>query len=145
MDAKIGADLGATAAPPDDWALVEIFGHRQHYGRVSEVERFGAKMLRVDVPADDPDEFETHYYGGSSIFSMTPCSEGVARAYNERYRPHPVAPVTALPPPAARTFPLSDGEGAEEDDWAGSEDTVRPPPEEDVTMSGLGLADHLGP
>ena len=35
---------------PEMWAQVEIFGHRRHYGRISEVERFGAKLLRVDVP-----------------------------------------------------------------------------------------------
>jgi hypothetical protein len=33
-----------------EWMLVEIFGHRTHWGRGIEVERFGAKMLRIDVP-----------------------------------------------------------------------------------------------
>lgn len=31
------SDAGPPAAT---WALVEIFGHRKHYGRISEVEKF---------------------------------------------------------------------------------------------------------
>lgn len=50
------------------WAIVEIFGHRKHAGRTREEERFGAKMLRIDVPIDgDPAKgWTTIYYGGSS-------------------------------------------------------------------------------
>ena len=33
-----------------EWMLVEIMGHRTHWGRSREEERFGAKMLRIDVP-----------------------------------------------------------------------------------------------
>lgn len=55
-------------------AIVEIFGHRSHAGFIREEERFGAKMLRIDVPKNGDVErpiWETHWYGGSSIFSMT--------------------------------------------------------------------------
>lgn len=57
-----------------EWAIVEIFGHRQHVGRTREEERFGVKMLRIDVPLKgDPavHGWQTHYYGGSSIFSFS--------------------------------------------------------------------------
>ncbi len=63
--------------PIDDgweWAICEIMGHRTHAGRCREEERFGAKMLRVDIPIKgDPEAngWETHWYGGSSIFSYT--------------------------------------------------------------------------
>ena len=86
-------------SPPEEWARVEIMGHRQHYGRISEAERFGSKMLRVDVPTEDPDVYETHFYGGASIFGITPTTEATARAYASRYRPAPYTPVNALPPP----------------------------------------------
>lgn len=89
----------ADEAPEELWALVEIFGHRQHYGRVTEVERFGTKMMRVDVPTAEPDQFETFFYGGGSIFSMTPMTEDATRKWNERYRPRPYKPLSALPPP----------------------------------------------
>lgn len=85
-------------APPAEWALVEIFGHRRHYGRIEEVERFGAKMLRVDEPTEDQKVFTTHFYGGASIFSMTPCTEEAARKWHARYAPASIKPQSLLPP-----------------------------------------------
>lgn len=85
--------------PPDIWACVEIFGHRKHYGRIKEVERFGTKMLRVDVPTatasplllGEAETFATFMYGGSAIFSLTPMTEESARkwAENEQRRQPP--------------------------------------------------------
>jgi hypothetical protein len=76
-----------SADKPPEWAIVEIFGHRKHAGRISEVERFGAKMLRVDVPTSDkPDaEFVSHFYGGASIFGITYTDEVSARRLNKPY------------------------------------------------------------
>lgn len=87
--------------PAASWACVEIFGHRKHYGRISQVEQFGTKMLRVDVPQGQcaDDKFETFYYGGASIFSITPMTEEAARKWAEYYAPTPVEPLNRLPPP----------------------------------------------
>lgn len=59
--------------PEAVYAVVEIFGHRRHAGRITEVEQFGSKMLRVDVPKEgDFDKgYVSHFYGGASIFSLT--------------------------------------------------------------------------
>jgi len=61
-----------------EWAIVEIFGHRRHAGQVHEVERFGAKMLRVDVTIrNERGELEviaSPIYGGAAIFSVTPAT-----------------------------------------------------------------------
>lgn len=73
-----------------EWAVVEIFGHRQHAGRCREHEKFGAKMLRVDVPIKgDPvtNGWETHWYGGSSIFSYTLTDEDSVMRSNKPYEP----------------------------------------------------------
>lgn len=69
------------------WAAVEIFGHRKHVGRITEVEQFGSKMLRIDVPKSDlPDaEFVSHFYGGASIFGITYVDEATARKLNRPY------------------------------------------------------------
>lgn len=80
----------ATPAEPDgwEWALVEIMGFRKHWGRIREVEQFGAKMLRVDVPIKgDPvaNGWETHLYGGSSIFGLTPTDEASVMQANKPY------------------------------------------------------------
>lgn len=93
-----------TISHPEEWAKVEIFGHRQHVGRISEVERFGTKMLRIDEPTRDPEVFTTHFYGGSSVFSISPVTEQAAREWVARYR--------YVPPPR----PALDAEGGDLDD-----------------------------
>lgn len=76
-----------------EWAIVEIFGHRRHVGKAREEERFGAKMLRIDVPkisassvrgSTDGVTWSTHYYGGASVFSYTVTDEKTAMNYAER-------------------------------------------------------------
>ena len=71
-----------------EWARVEIMGHRCHYGRTREEERFGSKMLRIDVP--NKGEPATHgwstlYYGGASIFSFALIDEVTAMKQNKPY------------------------------------------------------------
>lgn len=66
------------------WAIIEIFGHRRHIGRLSEIEQFGAKMARIDQPKADGG-FETLIYAGSALFSITPCTEEYARKAAERH------------------------------------------------------------
>ncbi|MBJ6722403.1 hypothetical protein I2750_19575 [Bacillus sp. PR5] len=99
--------------PIDDefeWAVVEVFGHRRHAGRAREEERFGAKMLRIDIPSlawpdNQPEAKEpiitgwvTHFYGGASIFSYTLTTEQTAMQMNRPYKP---ASIYALPEPDA--------------------------------------------
>lgn len=73
-----------------EWAIVEIFGHRRHAGRVREEERFGAKMLRLDIPklvnGSEPG-WTTHYYGGASLFSFTLTDEATVMKANKPYEP----------------------------------------------------------
>ena len=45
--------IETTEAVPGGWAIVELMGHRQTAGRITEVELGGAKMLRVDTPRPD--------------------------------------------------------------------------------------------
>lgn len=115
-------DATAGKAPEDDgweWALVEIMGFRKHAGRCREVERFGAKLLRIDVPINgDPvaNGWETHFYSGQSMFSYTPTAEAVVMKMNKPYEP---AHQYRLPSPAdedgvvdgaQQTFNLDDEE-----------------------------------
>lgn len=46
----------------DSWAIVELMGHVRMAGRVSEEERFGAKLGRIDIPQP---EVECKACGGS--------------------------------------------------------------------------------
>jgi len=87
---------------PETWCLVELMGHRTRAGRVSEVEIAGSKFLRVDIPTDDG-QYVTEFYGGSSIYAITPGSEELIR-YRYGDKPLPARPVAfkerpTLPPP----------------------------------------------
>lgn len=120
--------IAASSAAPDedgfDWMMVEIFGHRSHCGRGKEVERFGTKMLRIDVPtfpaarslfdaADGKPEqpaivWQTRYYGGSSIFSFTLTDEASVMRAN---RPYEQPSRVSLPAPVDH-----DDDGFDDDD-----------------------------
>lgn len=84
--------------PGFEWMIVEIFGHRRHAGRVREEERFGARMLRIDIPRVErravegteakalvPVSWTTHLYGGSAIFSATLTDEVTILRINAPY------------------------------------------------------------
>ena len=93
MGGEIGTPEAWETADDGDgweWAVVEVFGHRRHAGRTREEERFGTKLLRIDVPVKgDPEAhgWTTHYYGGSSIFSFTPAEAATCLRINRPYAP----------------------------------------------------------
>ena len=51
--------------PP--YAMVEIFGHRQHWAEIRDVEIAGGRLLEVR----DVDTQKVHLYGSAAIFSLT--------------------------------------------------------------------------
>ena len=81
-----------------EWSILELMGHRRLAGFVQEVEMFGSKMLRIDIPHGGPTEATTQYYGGSSIYCVTPTTEDVARGFAQRSRPAPVNRYELEPP-----------------------------------------------
>ena len=123
--------MASSAEPFEGWAILEIMGHRQVAGLVREVNVFGAQMARVDIP-DVPAVEErwshpegtpgrylvrdtqpaipgfTQFYGGGSVFCMTPVTEAVARAAAARFR--------QAPPKALDIAPSSRQLGAADDD-----------------------------
>jgi len=59
------------------WGIVELMGHVRLAGKVTEEEKFGSKMGRIDIPQGD--EFITQYFGGHSVYRITFVTEAVAR------------------------------------------------------------------
>jgi len=99
-----------------EWARVEIFGHRCHWGRTREEERFGAKMLRIDVPIKGDvaaNGWATFYYGGSAIFSFTLTDEVTAVRQNKPWEP---PSRLSLPPPEVEAEEAFDADGEAEDE-----------------------------
>ena len=81
------------AAPKDfGWVLLELMGHRQRIGQAKEEEIAGSKLLRIDIPTDDDDEYVTEYYGASSIYAMRPIAEEVAKDHYAKSDPRPTKP-----------------------------------------------------
>jgi len=115
----------------DTWALVEIMGHKQIAGRVSETTLAGAGMLRVDVPAVPgepgvPGRSAGHsgmpgftkLLSPSAIYAITPVEESVARQLAASLRERPVEiwrldASRALPP--ARRAEIEDDDEDMED------------------------------
>ena|SRR5579871_3085718 len=111
----------------DQWAILELMGHVRLAGRITEEERFGCKLGRIDIPrgpkADclackgtglvgdkaqshrcqmpDCNGFTTQYFSGSSIYRLTPTTEEIARRVAVTGQPEPVHPWTlSLPSPS---------------------------------------------
>lgn len=99
-----------------EWAIVEVFGHRRHAGLAREEERFGVKLLRIDIPKyqwvqpeGQPAELEvvsytTHFYGGASIFSYSLTDEATARKINTLYLSPPHRLLSTQEPAAEAGF-----------------------------------------
>jgi hypothetical protein len=82
------------------WALVEQMGFRKTVGRVQEIEQYGAKMLRLDIPVFGADgkpngEYVTRFCGGPSLYQVSPLDEQLALDYAVRQSdPRPVRPTS---------------------------------------------------
>ena len=73
------------------WCIVEIMGKKVVAGYVTKEEKFGATLLRVDVPATSAFPAFSQMYGNSAIYCVTPVSEEVARLTAEHNRVNPVS------------------------------------------------------
>ena len=90
----------------ETFAIVELMGHVRVAGRLSEEEKFGSKLGRLDIPTSKPCEacagtgqtafmaaepcahckgskvetsFTTIYFGGASVYRISIVTEAVAR------------------------------------------------------------------
>jgi len=70
------------------WAIVELMGHVKIAGHVTEVELFGSKLGKVDIP--NGESFTTQYFNGSSLYRLTPTTEEITRAIARSNQPEPV-------------------------------------------------------
>lgn len=83
----------------ETWAVVEIMGHQQFAGFVSEQPLGGSSFVRVDVPECQERPAFTKIFGAGSIYCITPCTEEVAREAARRFYSRPLT-FLALPAPS---------------------------------------------
>ena len=75
----------------ETWAVIELFGHQQLAGLVTEASIGGCSFVRVDVPEINGRPAFTKFYGNGAIYSMTPVGEAEARMALANIMPRPVS------------------------------------------------------
>lgn len=108
-----------------EWGILELLGHRRLGGRVTEVEKFGTKMARIDIPdmrdgAASDATVATQYYGPAAIYGFHPCTEEVARAEARYNQPRPVA-LLSPPPSRVPDYGPDDEDDTDDIDRSGEE------------------------
>lgn len=76
----------------EGWAILELMGHRQRGGYVKDIEMFGGKLLRIDIPVT-VDKTVTEFYGCSSIYALRPCTEEIVRDHIKQSYDGDIRPV----------------------------------------------------
>lgn len=74
----------------EQWALVELFGHSQIAGKVTEQVIGGGAFVRVDVPEVNGHQAFTKLYGHGAIYAMTIVDEETARASAQMLQARPI-------------------------------------------------------
>jgi hypothetical protein len=98
----------------EQWAIVELMGHRKLGAQISEEIIAGVPMLRVDIPETSQQKAFTQYYSASAIYCLTPTTEQIGRELAECRSERPVQTyeLRALPEPQK----FDECENDEEDD-----------------------------
>jgi hypothetical protein len=74
----------------ETWALVELFGHNQLAGKVSEQTIAGQSFIRIDVPKTKKVPAFTKYHLPTAVYGLTPVDENYATRMAEHIEAQPV-------------------------------------------------------
>jgi len=72
------------------WAIVELFGHNQLAGNVTEQTIAGQSFIRLDVPKTSKCPAFTNYHLPSAVYGLTPVEEDYAIRMAERIAAQPI-------------------------------------------------------
>ena len=111
------------ALPEGQYAIVELMGHTTLVGRVTEIERFGTKMMGIEVLFAGQ-LLPVILQGGAAIYRLTMCSPETA--WKRQHKPEHVwalpdpvraiLPVALLPAPTVANAVNYEGEHGDDDD-----------------------------
>jgi len=74
------------------WMFVEMLGHKRLAGFVTEEEKWGQVLMRIDIPTDIKNgklQFTTQFYGTHALYCATPITETDAIKLAKELRPQP--------------------------------------------------------
>ncbi|GAB3278430.1 hypothetical protein GCM10027347_52830 [Larkinella harenae] len=78
--------------PLELFAIVELFGHQQIAGKLTEQVVAGASMVRVDVPAVDEQPEFTRFFNPSAIYAINPVTQEIAEYRAQQIKARPISP-----------------------------------------------------
>lgn len=81
----------------EEWALLELMGHRKLAGKVIEETIANHSFIRIDIYSSNEKIELTQYYNATAIYSMTPISKDAAIAFSKRNIPVPITQWELLP------------------------------------------------
>ena len=99
--------------PFDNWCIIDLYGHQQIAGHVTEQAVAGQGFIRVDVPEVNDQPAYTRLFGSGAIYSIIPTTEPVARAFAAHRSSAPIQPWQLRQP---QLFSLVDDEDVEVND-----------------------------
>lgn len=74
----------------ETWGIVELMGHTQMAGKISESSIGGTTFIRIDVPDTEGRPGYTRFIGASAIFAIDPTDENFVRMMVKNYIPDPI-------------------------------------------------------
>lgn len=74
------------------WAIVELMGHNQMAGFLTERPVGATVMFQLDVPAVGDVPAYTRYLSTAAVYAINPCTEELARLAANSYKAMPVIP-----------------------------------------------------
>lgn len=82
----------------EEWAILELMGHRRLAGLVKEETIGAASFIRIDVPDEDGKSTATQFYNPAAIYCITPTTKEMAVKVAATDRPAPVSRWELLDP-----------------------------------------------
>lgn len=74
----------------ESWAIVELMGHSQIAGHVTEIQMGGNSMLQVDVPETKMCPAFTRLFNPSALYAINPVTEEMAKSAAESFKSKPI-------------------------------------------------------
>lgn len=103
--------------------VIELFGHNQIAGKITEQTIGGSAFLRVDVPAVEGQAAFTKFFGPGAIYAITPVDDATMLKAVEQLQAVPINRFTlqemvhrALPRPARNDDDYYDQDDEDHDD-----------------------------
>lgn len=100
----------------EQFAVVEMMGHRKIAGAIKQSELAPGALIRVDVFGTNGEIERTEHVGSSAIYDITICSEQTAKAAAIAHNPQPSFAYDILKERPDRQLTMGFSEADEEDD-----------------------------